>query len=164
MTSVTHTKRLFLYSLRSVTCWRGTSPISTMHSLQSSLSPCTRTSSSSSHPCTDQMPSKVTLPCTLYTVIPILQTGGEFGAIMQVHIQNDGPITLQFETPNLPPAKVVKVWLYSSFSGRFAPISAEEASEPTQSQQERSQKTLFRKSCCQRGHLGCNCWIESGHW
>lgn len=31
--------------------------------------------------------------------------GGEFGAVMQVHIQNDGPITLQFETPNLPKAK-----------------------------------------------------------
>ena len=34
--------------------------------------------------------------------------GGEFGAMMQVHIQNDGPVTLQFETPNLPPAK--EVW------------------------------------------------------
>lgn len=33
--------------------------------------------------------------------------GGEFGAMMQVHIQNDGPVTLQFETPNLPPAKEV---------------------------------------------------------
>lgn len=37
--------------------------------------------------------------------------GGEFGAIMQVHIQNDGPITLQFETPNLPPAKEVYIRL-----------------------------------------------------
>ena len=34
-------------------------------------------------------------------------TGGEFGAMMQVHIQNDGPVTLQFETPNIPPAKEV---------------------------------------------------------
>ena len=31
--------------------------------------------------------------------------GGEFGAMMQVHIQNDGPVTLQFETPQLPPLK-----------------------------------------------------------
>ena len=38
----------------------------------------------------------------------IYHTGGEFGAMMQVHIQNDGPVTLQFETPNLPPAK--EVW------------------------------------------------------
>ena len=33
--------------------------------------------------------------------------GGEFGALMQVHIQNDGPITLQFETPNIPGPKEV---------------------------------------------------------
>lgn len=33
--------------------------------------------------------------------------GGEFGAVMQVHIQNDGPITLQFETPNIPKPKEV---------------------------------------------------------
>ncbi|XP_064404567.1 D-aminoacyl-tRNA deacylase-like [Halichondria panicea] len=31
--------------------------------------------------------------------------GGEFGANMQVHIQNDGPVTLQFETPNIPKPK-----------------------------------------------------------
>ena len=31
---------------------------------------------------------------------------GQFGADMQVHIQNDGPVTLFIE-PNLPPAKVV---------------------------------------------------------
>ena len=37
----------------------------------------------------------------------VASAGGEFGAIMQVHIQNDGPVTLQFETPNLPPAKEV---------------------------------------------------------
>ena len=38
--------------------------------------------------------------------------GGEFGAMMQVHIQNDGPVTLQFETPNIPPAKeVIKLCL-----------------------------------------------------
>ena len=34
-------------------------------------------------------------------------TGGEFGAMLQVHIQNDGPVTLQFETPNIPPGKEV---------------------------------------------------------
>ena len=28
--------------------------------------------------------------------------GGEFGTVVQVHIQNDGPTTLQFETPNIP--------------------------------------------------------------
>ncbi len=33
--------------------------------------------------------------------------GGEFGAYMQVHIQNDGPVTLQFETPNIPKPKEV---------------------------------------------------------
>lgn len=38
--------------------------------------------------------------------------GGEFGAIMQVHIQNDGPVTLQFETPNLPPQKEVKDFVF----------------------------------------------------
>lgn len=31
--------------------------------------------------------------------------GCEFGAYMQVHIQNDGPVTLQLETPQLPPLK-----------------------------------------------------------
>ena len=32
---------------------------------------------------------------------------------MQVHIQNDGPVTLQFETPNLPKPKEVRVNLGS---------------------------------------------------
>ena len=41
---------------------------------------------------------------TMQCVMP----GGEFGAVMQVHIQNDGPITLQFETPNLPKPKEVR--------------------------------------------------------
>lgn len=27
--------------------------------------------------------------------------------MMQVHIQNDGPVTLQFETPNIPTPKTV---------------------------------------------------------
>ena len=27
--------------------------------------------------------------------------------MMQVHIQNDGPVTLQFETPNIPVPKTV---------------------------------------------------------
>ena len=40
-------------------------------------------------------------------------TGGEFGAMMQVHIQNDGPVTLQFETPNFPPDKEVCSIQYS---------------------------------------------------
>lgn len=31
--------------------------------------------------------------------------GGEFGADMQVHIQNDGPVTLHIESPKLPPPK-----------------------------------------------------------
>lgn len=26
---------------------------------------------------------------------------GQFGAMMQVHIQNDGPVTLDIESPNL---------------------------------------------------------------
>ena len=42
--------------------------------------------------------------------------GGEFGAYMQVHIQNDGPVTLQFETPNLPKPKEVRVTLDVCFS------------------------------------------------
>ena len=33
--------------------------------------------------------------------------GGEFGAFMQVHIQNDGPVTLDIESPLLPPPKQV---------------------------------------------------------
>lgn len=36
-----------------------------------------------------------------------LTAGGEFGANMQVHIQNDGPVTIQFETPNIPKPKEV---------------------------------------------------------
>eukprot|EP00731_Ephydatia_muelleri_P031048 Em0022g562a len=31
--------------------------------------------------------------------------GGEFGAYMQVHIQNDGPVTIQLETPTIAPPK-----------------------------------------------------------
>lgn len=34
-------------------------------------------------------------------------TGGEFGAYMQVHIQNDGPVTIQLETPAIAPPKQV---------------------------------------------------------
>lgn len=34
-------------------------------------------------------------------------SGGEFGAYMQVHIQNDGPVTLDIESPQLPPPKEV---------------------------------------------------------
>ena len=44
------------------------------------------------------------------SVALLLSLGGEFGALMQVHIQNDGPVTLQFETPNLPPTKEVLTW------------------------------------------------------
>lgn len=39
--------------------------------------------------------------------------GGEFGAWMHVHIENDGPITLQFETPNIPKPKEVRLEAYS---------------------------------------------------
>ena len=34
--------------------------------------------------------------------------GGRFGAVMQVHIQNDGPVTIQLETPNFHPPKEVQ--------------------------------------------------------
>lgn len=34
---------------------------------------------------------------------------GEFGAFMQVHIQNDGPVTLLLESPQLPPPKQVRL-------------------------------------------------------
>lgn len=37
----------------------------------------------------------------------MLCVDGEFGAFMQVHIQNDGPITLLLESPQLPPPKQV---------------------------------------------------------
>lgn len=40
---------------------------------------------------------------------PELVKGGEFGAYMQVHIQNDGPVTLLLESPQFPPAKERKV-------------------------------------------------------
>ena len=45
--------------------------------------------------------------CTLVMSVSIVFAGGEFGAMMQVHIQNDGPVTLQFETPYIPPPKEV---------------------------------------------------------
>lgn len=44
-----------------------------------------------------------------------IQTG-EFGAMMQVHIQNDGPVTLAIETPQLPPQKERKA--QNAASGR----------------------------------------------
>ena len=36
-----------------------------------------------------------------------VSVGGEFGAYMQVHIQNDGPVTLHIESPQFAPAKEV---------------------------------------------------------
>ena len=45
-------------------------------------------------------------PFILYTCV-----GGEFGAFMQVHIQNDGPVTLHIESPRFPPAKEVLLML-----------------------------------------------------
>ena len=33
--------------------------------------------------------------------------GGEFGAYMNVHIDNDGPVTLDIESPSFPPPKDV---------------------------------------------------------
>lgn len=33
--------------------------------------------------------------------------GGEFGAYMSVHIENDGPVTLDIESPQFPPPKEV---------------------------------------------------------
>ena len=32
-------------------------------------------------------------------------TGGQFQAYMQVHIQNDGPVTLDIDSPSIPPPK-----------------------------------------------------------
>ena len=37
----------------------------------------------------------------------VICIGGEFGAYMQVHIQNDGPVTLHIESPKFPPPKEV---------------------------------------------------------
>ncbi len=39
----------------------------------------------------------------------IFPADGEFRAMMQVHIQNDGPVTLALETPQLPPPKEVRI-------------------------------------------------------
>ena len=35
-------------------------------------------------------------------------TGGQFQAYMQVHIQNDGPVTLDIDSPYIPPPKEVR--------------------------------------------------------
>lgn len=35
-------------------------------------------------------------------------TGGEFGAFMQVHIQNDGPVTIPIESPESLATQKVK--------------------------------------------------------
>ncbi len=36
-------------------------------------------------------------------------TGGQFGAYMKVQIENDGPVTLDIESPQLPPPKEVSI-------------------------------------------------------
>ena len=43
------------------------------------------------------------------TLIAFFHIGCEFGAYMQVLIQNDGPVTIDLETPHLPPPKQVLV-------------------------------------------------------
>ena len=45
--------------------------------------------------------------CVCVCVCVWTYSGGEFGAIMQVHIQNDGPVTLMLESPQFPPPKEV---------------------------------------------------------
>lgn len=32
-------------------------------------------------------------------IILLMQTDGKFGAYMQVHIENDGPVTINLESP-----------------------------------------------------------------
>lgn len=33
------------------------------------------------------------------TIVPLPPTDGKFGAYMQVHIENDGPVTIELESP-----------------------------------------------------------------
>ena len=42
-------------------------------------------------------------------------SGGEFGAMMKVSIENDGPVTLEIESPQLPPCPKRLAFLYQVF-------------------------------------------------
>lgn len=64
---------------------------------------------------------KYVLSVAISHIVPIYISGGEFGAVMQVHIQNDGPVTLQFETPFIPPAK--EVWIICLHSVFYSSVS-----------------------------------------
>ena len=46
--------------------------------------------------------------------------GGEFGAFMQVHIQNDGPVTLHIESPQFPPPKEVALQYKTCMTHTFS--------------------------------------------
>lgn len=41
----------------------------------------------------------VTVPRTLKHFLSLPVSDGKFGAYMQVHIQNDGPVTIELESP-----------------------------------------------------------------
>ena len=55
-------------------------------------------------------------------------SGGEFGAIMKVSIENDGPVTLEIESPQLPPPKEVSFSVLSVSNTVIIGCNSEEAS------------------------------------
>ena len=55
-------------------------------------------------------------------------SGGEFGAMMKVSIENDGPVTLEIESPQLPPPKEVSFFVPSVSNTVIIGYNSEEAS------------------------------------
>ena len=55
-------------------------------------------------------------------------SGGEFGAMMKVSIENDGPVTLEIESPQLPPPKEVSFSVLSVSNTVIVGCNSEEAS------------------------------------
>src|SRR4029434_10989228 len=49
------------------------------------------------------LPLSRLLRLSLSTHLLFSPTDGQFGGYMQVHIQNDGPVTIQLESPSSPP-------------------------------------------------------------
>ena len=58
----------------------------------------------------------------------ICSSGGEFGAMMKVSIENDGPVTLEIESPQLPPPKEVSFSILSVSNTVIIGCNSEEAS------------------------------------
>ena len=55
-------------------------------------------------------------------------SGGEFGAMMKVIIENDGPVILEIESPQLPPPKEVSFSVLSVSNTVIIGCNSEEAS------------------------------------